>query len=331
MGAETQNGTANVSYVEFTLLPFPGLQELRPFLAIPFCCLFVLIATANSVLIYTVKAEESLHSPMCLLIALLLTVNLCGTFAILPRLLFSLLLHTSHISLTECLVQMFFLYFTTVLDCNVLLMMALDRYLAICRPLRYADLMTSKLLILLTLASLLRSLCTVGPVVVLASRARFCHSNVISHFACEHMALMRLSCTDISVNKRVGMAIRSIDVILDLGLLLASYSRIVHTALKISSGNLRHKVLHTCGTHLIVIAIGYSSRLSSSVIFRLAKSASQDVHNLISATYLLFPWTVHPLIYGVRTKEIRVNLLKLFQKTNPLLRHFKGASVNQKR
>lgn len=153
-GAEMQNSTANVSYVEFTLVPFPGLQELRPFLAIPFFCLFLLIVT--TIVIYTVKTEESLHSPMCLLIALLLTVNLFGTFAILPRMLFSLLLPASHISPTECLVQMFFLYFTIFLDCNVLLIMALDRFLAICHPLRYAELMTIKLLSHLTLLSLLR-------------------------------------------------------------------------------------------------------------------------------------------------------------------------------
>ncbi|KAK9402706.1 olfactory receptor [Crotalus adamanteus] len=288
-----------------------AVQVLPP---VPFFCLFLLIVTTNSVLIYTVKTEESLHSPMCLLIALLLTVNLFGTFAILPRMLLSLLLPASHISLTECLVQMFFLYFTIFLDCNVLLMMALDRFLAICHPLRYAELMTIKLLGFLVLLSLLRGLCMVGPVVALASQVRFCRSNIISHFACEHMALMRLSCSDISVNKRAGIALRSFEFILDLSLLLASYGWIVHTALKIRSGNVRQKVFHTCGTHWIVIVISYFSRLSSSVIFRLVKSSSQDVHNLISATYLLFPWTVHPLIYGVRTKEIRGSLLKLFQK-----------------
>lgn len=315
MGAEIQNVMANVSYVEFALVPFPGLQHFRSFIAIPFFCLFLLIVTTNSVLIYTVKTEESLHSPMCLLIALLLTVNLFGTFVILPRMLLSLLLPASHISLTECLVQMFFLYFTTLLDCNVLLMMALDRFLAICHPLRYAAVMTTKLLAFLMLLSLLRSLCMVGLVVAFASRVRFCRSNVISHFACEHMALMRLSCSDISVNKKAGITIRCVDILFDLSLLVASYSRIVHTALQIRSDNVRQKVFHTCGTHWIVIVISYSSRLSSSVVFRLVKSSSQDVHNLISATYLLFPWTVNPLIYGVRTKEIRGSLLKLFQKT----------------
>ncbi|XP_015274551.1 PREDICTED: olfactory receptor 52K1-like [Gekko japonicus] len=314
MTAGSSNGTANTSYTEFLLLPFPGLRESRYLLAIPFFSLFVIIATANSVLIYTVRVEASLHSPMYLLIALLFAVNICGASTILPKTLLSLMFYASHISLTGCLAQMFFLYFSTGLDCNILLMMALDRYVAICHPLRYTEIVTTRFLILLTLASFVCTLFVVGPVVILASRVRFCRSNVISHFACEHMALMRLSCSDISVNKTVGIALRCIYNITNLSFLLASYSKIIHTALKISSGNVRHKAFHTCGTHLIIIFIGYSSRLSSSIVFRVAKSASADVHNLISAVYLLFPWAVYPIVYGVRTKEIRVNFLKLFRR-----------------
>nr|XP_056714779.1 olfactory receptor 52K1-like [Euleptes europaea] len=314
MTAGSSNETGNTSYTEFLLLPFPGIQGSRYLLAIPFFCLFVIIVMANSVLIYTVKVEANLHSPMYLLIALLFAVNICGTSTVLPKMLQSVVFHASHISLTGCLVQMFFLYLSTALDCNILLMMALDRYVAICHPLRYMDIMTTRLLVLLSLASFVCTLFVVGPVVILASRVRFCRSNVIRHFACEHMALMRLSCSDISVNKMVGMVLRCIYNIINLSFLLASYCKIIQTALKISSGNVRHKAFHTCGTHLIVIFICYTSRLSSSIVFRIAKSASADVHNLISTLYLLFPWAVYPVIYGVRTKEIRDNLLKLFRR-----------------
>ncbi|XP_053161956.1 olfactory receptor 52K1-like [Hemicordylus capensis] len=324
MGAESQNGTANTSYTEFLLLPFPGLQESRRLLAIPFFCVLVLIITANSVLIYTVKVEESLHSPMYLLIASLFAVNIVAALTILPKMLLSFLFHASRISLTACLVQMFFLYFTTALDGNTLLMMALDRYVAICHPLRYTDIMTNSLLVLLTFASVAWGLILVGPVVILASRVQFCHSNIIRHFGCELLALMRLSCGDISVNKVLGLVLRCTNMVFNLSFLLTSYSKIVYTALKISSGNVRHKAFHTCGTHLLVIFIVYSSRLSSSIVFRVARNASEDIHNLISAVYLLLPCIANPIIYGVRTKEIRDNLLKLFQRKYPLCRPFKS-------
>ncbi|XP_053241190.1 olfactory receptor 52K1-like [Podarcis raffonei] len=309
-----QNTSANTSYREFLLLAFPGFQKSRYLLAIPFFCIYLMIILANSLLIYTVKAESCLHSPMYLLIALLLAVNVFGSTTVLPQMLLSFLFGISSISLTGCLVQMFFLYLAIMLDTGILLMMALDRYVAICHPLHYADILTGKLLGLLAAAALVRSVSIVSPVVILASQVRFCRSNVIEHFACEHMALMKLSCGDTSRNRVVGMAVRSFTIVFDLVFLALSYSKIILTALKMASGSFRHKAFHTCSTHLIVLFIGYSSCLSSSIVFRLAKSASQDVHNLLSVMYLLFPGAINPVIYGVRTKEIRESIQRLFRR-----------------
>ncbi|XP_053241189.1 olfactory receptor 52K1-like [Podarcis raffonei] len=314
MAGGDQNGTANVSYTDFLLLAFPGLQESRYLLAIPFFCLYLMIVAGNSILIYTVRTDHSLHSPMYILIALLFAVNICGSTVILPKMLLSFLLRVSHISLTECLVQMFFLYFATMQDCNLLLLMALDRYVAICHPLHYTDIMTKKLLVILTLVALARGVAFVSPVVILASQVRFCRSNIIGHFACEHMALMRLSCGDISRNKVLGLTARTITAIFDFGFLLGSYGCILQVSMHMSSGHARHKAFHTCGTHLMVIFTTYSSRIISSIVYRLAKSASQDVHNLISAIYLFLPWILHPIIYGMRTKEIQDSLWKLLRR-----------------
>ncbi|KAM6446459.1 olfactory receptor 52K1-like [Liasis olivaceus] len=314
MSDGSQNGTANASYTEFLLLAFPGFQGARYLLAIPCFCLYAIILVGNSILIYTVKVEESIHTPMCLLIALLFLFNICGATVIFPQMILSFLLRASHISLTLCLTQMFFLYFVLMLDCNILLIMALDRYVAICHPLRYVDIVTKKLLVVLTLVALARSMALVSPVVILASQVRFCRSNIIGHFVCEHMALMKLSCGDTSRNRVVGLVARSITFVFDFSVLLGSYSRIIHVALRITSGHLWRKAFHTCGTHLMVTLIIYSCSLISSIVYRQAKSASQDVHNFISAVYLFLPWIVNPIIYGIRTKEIRDNVLKLFQR-----------------
>ncbi|XP_063160847.1 olfactory receptor 52K1-like [Candoia aspera] len=308
----SQNGTANVSYTESLLLAFAGFQEARYLLAIPFSCLHVVILVGNSVLIYTVKVEESIHTPVCCLIALLFSVNICGTTVTFPQMIRSFLLGASHISLALCLTQTFFLCFVLMLECNILLITALDRYVAICHPLCCVDIVTKRLLVVLSLVGLARSMAVVSPGVILASRVRFCQSNIIGHFVCEHMALMKLSCSDTSRNKVVGLVARSITVIFDFSVLLGSYSRIIHVALRITSGQLWRKAFHTCGTHLMVILIIYSCSLISSLVYCLAKSAGQDVHNFISAVYLFLPWIVNPIIYGMRTKEIRDNVLKVF-------------------
>lgn len=201
-GNSEQNENANVSYTEFFLLAFPGLQKSQSLLAIPFFCTYLLIVVANSMLIYVVKVENSLHSPMYILIALLLLVNVFGTTTVLPKMLLSFVFGGgSSISLAGCLAQMFFLYLAIMFDTSILLMMALDRYVAIRHPLRYAEILTNRNLALLMLAALVRGVCVVSPVVILASQVRFCRSNTIKHFACEHMALMKLSCGDTSRNR----------------------------------------------------------------------------------------------------------------------------------
>lgn len=144
----------------------------------------------------------------------------------------------------------------------------------------------------------------IGPVIYLASTVNFCGSNTIHHFACEHMALMGLACGNVAKNKVAGLSLRVISMIADLSFLSISYGSIIWAASKISTGTLRHKALHTCGTHILVLSVVYFFRLSSSVMYWISKSVTQDTHNLLSAAYLLVPALINPLIYGLRTNEI---------------------------
>ncbi|XP_007939244.1 olfactory receptor 52K1-like [Orycteropus afer afer] len=309
------NKSSNESYTSFLLVGFPGLQESRALLVLPFLSLYLVIISANALVIHTVAAQRSLHQPMYALIAFLLTVNICAATTVVPAMLFSFSTHFNRISLARCLVQMFCIYFLIAFDCNILLVMALDRYVAICYPLHYPEIVTAQLLAGLVGAAAAWSICSVAPVVFLASRVWFCHSDVIHHFACEHMALMKLSCGDISLNRTVGLTIRIFNRVLDMLLLGTSYSRIIHAAFRISSAGARFKALNTCGSHLLVIFTVYFFTVTSSIVYRVARTASQDVHNLLSALYLLLPCLINPIIYGARTKEIRQHLVRLFQTT----------------
>ncbi|KAG8544591.1 hypothetical protein GDO81_022211 [Engystomops pustulosus] len=224
--------------------------------------------------------------------------------------LLGFLLHQIHISLVGCLIQMFVIYLNVLMDCSILLMMALDRYIAICKPLRYSNIITRNNLILLTMALIARSVLVISPIIYLPSRVQFCKSNVIPHFACEHMALLSLACENISRNKLVGLSLRVICLLFEI--ISISYTCIMRAAFTIS-GATRQKTLHTCGTHILVILIIIFFRLSSSIVYRASRSASQDTHNLISVTYLLIPALINPLIYGLRTTEIRHRIIKLFR------------------
>ncbi|VCW77427.1 unnamed protein product [Gulo gulo] len=312
MGEDGNTSTFNTSYTNFFLIGFPGLQEWRPLLFLPLTFLYVTIISANALVIHTVVAQQSLHQPMYLLIALLLAVNVCAATAMMPKMLEGFVHYANPISLHGCLAQMFFIYFTLLLDYNLLLAMALDRYMAICHPLRYTDLMTSKLLGVLAILALTQSLGVAVPLVVLTSQARFCRTMVIPHFTCEYIALLSIACGDLTFNSRLGLAMRLVTVTFDLALLGASYTRIIYAAFRISSGGARAKALHTCGSHLLVILTIYLSGLSTSIVFRVAKTVSPDVQNLLSAIYLLLPGALNPVIYGVRTREIRQHVKKMF-------------------
>ncbi|XP_030055591.1 olfactory receptor 52B2-like [Microcaecilia unicolor] len=267
----------------------------------------------NSILIYVICREENLHSPMYILMSLLCAVHICNVNTIIPRMLLGLAFHLNQISLNACLTQMFLIYFGITLWSNILLVMALDRYVAICKPLRYLEIVNKTLLSHLAAAGLLRSGCVVLPIVLLASQVRFCGSNIIRNFVCENMALLLLACSDISRIKTLGMLMRALIVFMDIGLILVSYTLILRAALRISSGSIRNKALHTCGTQLLIVFVGYFCALLSSIVYRAGKSVSQDVHNLLSGIYFILPATVDPIIYGVRVKGIRQCIQKLLR------------------
>ncbi|KAM4697320.1 LOW QUALITY PROTEIN: olfactory receptor 52E8-like [Discoglossus pictus] len=312
------NQTTSFSHSEFILLGFPGFSRNRQVLVVPFLLIYTVILTGNSLIIYRIWVEKSLHSPMYSLISLLFVVNISNTTAIMPKFMFGLLFSANQISL-GCLLQMFTIYFMATFESSVVLLMAFDRYIAICRPLRYHDIMTKRLLVQLSFIGMARSSFLVSPLVILASRVQFCRSNIILNFACENMGLLNLGCGDVSKVHVVGLAVRILITVLDVGLLLVSYSNILYTAMKVVTGRDRHKALHTCSTHLLVAIILYLSALSSSIVYRMQMSISNDLENLFSAIYLIVPATLNPFIYGFRVKEIRRCLLKSWQKKDSVV------------
>ncbi|KAE8628225.1 hypothetical protein XENTR_v10007404 [Xenopus tropicalis] len=304
------------SYTDFTLLGFPGISRWRPLLAIPFFSVYLVILTGNSLLICLICIKKTLHSPMYLLISVLFAINITSCTAILPKFLLDLLFQLNQVSLTGCLLQMFVIYFMSVCESNVMLLMSLDRYVAICRPLRYHNIMTKNLLAWLTVTVIVRSFILVCPLVILTSMVQFCRSNIILNFTCENMVLLSLGCGDTTKPQIAGLIVRVLVTVLDVSLLMISYSTILYTAMKSATGKSQHKALNTCGTHLLVAMVVYLCGLASSIVYRMETTISPDVKNLFSAIYLMVPATLNPFIYGLRVSEIRKSLMKYGMKKN---------------
>ncbi|MBN3297252.1 olfactory receptor 52K1-like [Amia ocellicauda] len=305
-----ENPAGNISHTHFILIGFPGLYEYRRILSIPFFIMFVVAIVGNSVIIYTIKTGASLHSPMYILICALAIVDLTLPFVFIPEMLLSFLFDWNEISLKGCLVQMFFFHFLGSFESTILLIMALDRYVAICNPLRYNDYINMTTFHKLFVAAFIRVFFFITLIVILAGSLFFCLSNVIEHCFCEHMALVVLACGNTAKNSIVGLLGIFFIPGLDLLFILFSYCKIFSAVFKTSARKYHHKAIHTCGTHLIVIVVSYTFALCSFLVYRFRHSVTPDVHVLMSVMYGIFPSCLHPIIYGVRTKEIRDQILK---------------------
>uniref|UniRef100_A0A8C8DS28 Odorant receptor, family 55, subfamily E, member 1 n=1 Tax=Oryzias sinensis TaxID=183150 RepID=A0A8C8DS28_9TELE len=310
----------NSSLSSFVFRCFPELHAHRRLLALPFFLSLLSVLLGNSALILVIRREERLRGPMHLLICALCLVDILVVVAILPNMLLGLTLDHSTISLAGCLTQMFFTHFLSSVESTLLLTMALDRLAAICEPLHYRSIMDSYMLLRLLLFTLLRSGSIMATLVALAGSLRFCGSNVIQHCYCDHMALVSLACDSTDRSWRAGVAVIVCFVGVDIPIIFFSYVKILRVVLRAARED-RSKAFHTCSTHLMVMMCFY---LVGSVAF-LSRDLSSGVGAFMGVLYILLPATVNPIIYGIRTKEIRNGLLRLLkvrtrngsQKTSP--------------
>lgn len=304
----------NFSHTTFVFRGFPELQKHRRLLALPFSISYLSVLLGNSLLVYVIRSVESLHSPMFLLICTLCIIDVLMVTAIIPNMLLGLLFDWDEISLAGCLTQMFFTHFLSSLESTLLLAMALDRYVAICQPLHYAKIINFSMFTKLLLFTLVRSGSIMATLVSLAGSLRFCGSNTIQHCYCDHMALVSLACDSTEKNSAVGLAVIVCFVGVDIPAIFFSYMKILSVVTQAATAvEDRWKAFHTCGTHLMVMMCFY---LVGSVTFlshNLHICILTDVNTFMGLMYILFPATVNPIIYGVRTKEIRNGFFRLFK------------------
>ncbi|XP_029105928.1 putative olfactory receptor 52P1 [Scleropages formosus] len=304
----------NFSHTEFFLIGFSSLGEHRRYLFLPFCVMFIFSTVCNTSLLYVIIRQRSLHAPMYVLIGSIACVDIVAPLLVAPRMLFSFLSDRNEISRAGCLLQMFFVHFVCSFQSTILLGMAVDRYFAIILPLRYNDVVNSENILRFALVYVLRNTIIISSMVILVGRLTFCASNVLYHCFCEHQLVVNLACGDTTKNYIAGFVNFCIPTVDFLGLAY-SYVAIFVVIFRSAAGESRQKAIHTCGTHLIVIFITYFSSMTAFLAYRVKHAIPADYRVLISCMYFLVPGCCNPVIYGIRTKEIREQLIKLFHCT----------------
>ncbi|XP_015264386.1 PREDICTED: olfactory receptor 52R1-like [Gekko japonicus] len=304
------NATARPS--SFLLIGIPGLEAFQRWLSVPLCFMYILAVVGNAVLLTVIKTDPSLREPMYLFLAMLATTDLVLSTSTLPLMLAIFWLGPRAISFHGCLAQMFFIHAFSSVESGILVAMALDRYVAICLPLRHAAILKTSTLAKMLLAILLRGLVLITPFALLLQNLPFCGHRVIAHSYCEHMAVVKLACGDTTVNRLYGLAVALSVVGLDVLSIALSYAMILQAVFALPSHQKRLKALSTCASHCCVILVFYIPGLFSFLTHRFGHRVPHQAHILLATLYLLLPPMLNPIVYGVKMKPVRNRLTRVF-------------------
>ncbi|CAM4359243.1 olfactory receptor 51I1-like [Lepidochelys kempii] len=310
----TDFNSTNFQPATFQLSWFPGLGAANHWISIPFCVFYVTAMVGNCTVLCIIWKDRRLHQPMYLFLCMLSINDLGVSLSTLPTVLSTFCFDVTDVAFDACLAQMFFIHSFSNMGSGILLAMSLDRFVAICDPLRYAAILTNPRIVRIGLAIVIRSFGVVLPLPILIKRLPFCHAKALSHAYCLHSDVMRLACADITVNNIYGLCAVLIVFGIDLLLIVISYILIMITIFSLASGGRRLKALNTCVSHVCAVLIFYIPMITVSIIHRYGENSPPLVHVLLSSVYLFVPPVINPIVYSIKTKEIRKSILKMFSR-----------------
>ncbi|XP_034616650.1 olfactory receptor 51G2-like [Trachemys scripta elegans] len=300
--------------VVFLLTGIPGQEDVHLWISIPFCITYTISILGNSLILFIVKTDGSLHVPMYIFLSMLAVTDLGLSIVTIPTIMGIYLFNSREISLDACLAQLFFIHLLQCIESSVLLLMAFDRFIAIRSPLRYASILTPLTIAKMGLVVWLRAMAIILPLPFLLKRFQYCRANVLSHSYCLHQEVMKMACSDITVNSIYGLFTKLFQMGLDLLLIFLSYVMILKTVLSIASHKESLRALNTCISHLCAVLLFFTPEISLSVIHRFGKGSSPLLQILLGYISLLLPPLMNPIVYSVKSKHLRARIIRVFVK-----------------
>nr|AAL60729.1 olfactory receptor MOR135-4 [Mus musculus]AAP70911.1 olfactory receptor Olfr381 [Mus musculus] len=297
---------------QFILLGLPILPEYQHLFYALFLSMYLTTILGNLIIIILIQLDSHLHTPIYLFLSNLSFSDLCFSSVTMPKLLLNMQSQDTSIPYAGCLTQMYFSNLFGSLEIFLLVIMAYDRYAAICLPLHYTSIMSPKLCVCLVLLSWVISMLYSMLHTLLLARLSFCEDNVIPHFFCDISALLKLACSDIHINELMIFFLGGPLTVIPFLLIVVSYIQIVFSILKISSTRAIHKVFSTCGSHLSVVSLFYGTIIG----LYLCPSANNFSVKKASITmmYTVVTPMLNPFIYSLRNRDIKEALVRVLIK-----------------
>ncbi|XP_059029403.1 olfactory receptor 6S1-like [Mustela nigripes] len=297
---------------EFILLGFQNEKEIEVLLFSAFLLMYITSLIGNTMIILLVCGDYRLHSPMYFFVANLSFLEVAITSTVVPKMLANTFSLTKRISFVGCLTQSFFYFLLGSTEFFILAVMSLDRYIAICNPLRYAIIMNKQTCIFLLLGSYVGALLSILVPSILTAPLPFCGPNIINHFFCDSGPVLKLVCADISLAEVADFISSAVLLLGSLLLTGVSYLYIIVTILRIPSAQGRQKAFSTCVSHITVVTLYYGS--SIFIYVRPKKENVMDVNKFATVLNTIVTPMLNPFIYSLRNEKVRESLSDAFKK-----------------
>ncbi|KAL1770642.1 olfactory receptor 12-like [Sigmodon hispidus] len=308
-----RNGNLSVGLCQgFVLVGFGGGTETQALLFAVFLALYLVTVLGNLTMIVLITLDAHLHSPMYFFLKNLSFVDLCLSSIIVPNALANIFSSSKSISFAGCATQFFFFSLLAATEAVLLAVMAYDRFMAICSPLRYPVTMCP-----MTCARLVLGTFCIGCLnsivqTSLTFQLPFCSSNHIDYFFCDVPPLLQLACTDTTLNELVMFGICGFIIVCAVLVVIISYGYITVTILRMRSGSGRHKVFSTCDSHMTAVSLFYGTGFA--IYGQPGGVASMEQGKVVSVFYTLVIPMFNPLIYSLRNKDVKDALRRLGQR-----------------
>ncbi|KAM3823635.1 olfactory receptor 6M1-like [Vipera latastei] len=271
----------------------------------------LLTVTGNITIIITVNTDNHLQTPMYFFLGNLSLLDIGYTSSTVPKLLSILLMNVHLISLVGCLLQSYFFFFFGSAECFLLAVMAYDRYMAICYPLRYPIIMNRRICVIFVIVCWISGCIAPLKAAILVIHLPFCGTNIINHFFCDIPPLLKLACIDTSLIQQITFLLSAMVILSTFLCTIISYIYIGITILKIPSSHGRHKAFSTCASHLTVVSLYYET-----VIFMYVSPtthSSFDLNKVIAVIYSVVTPMLNPMIYTLRNQDMKTALKRMFR------------------
>ncbi|XP_072826910.1 olfactory receptor 4C3D-like [Vicugna pacos] len=294
---------------EFVLLGLTQNPHLQKILFIVFLLIFLFTMLANLLIVITISISPALSAPMYFFLTYLSCIDALFSSVTTPKMLIDLLHQKKTISWGGCMTQLFLEHFLGGSEIIILVVMAYDRYVAICKPLHYTTIMRQGLCQLLVVVAWIGGVLHATVQIVFAFDLTFCGPNVIDHFRCDFFSLLKLACSD---TYRLGVVVAANSggmCLLIFFMLLISYI-VILSSLKSHGSEGRHKALSTCGSHFIVMILFFVP-----CIFTYTRPvATYPVDKLVTMFFAIFTPMLNPIIYTVRNTEVKNAMRSLLKR-----------------